>query len=237
MRVPGASIVAAAALALVSLVSAAPARADDVTEKAALLHLERGVAAFKAGDYLRAHRELEAAHDLAPDRANPYRWLALTEIQLGDCQRALVNIEGFLSRVKPDEPRVAELVRLRELCQRTGVLRVDSTPVRVTLHLDGAYVGTTPFHARSLQSGSHTLRAEARGHRAAHQTVELPAGGTLDVHLRLAPQRRPVHRRWWFWTAVAGAAAVATTAIVLAGGDDTPTVLPPILCDPAGCRP
>lgn len=234
MRAPGAVIVA---VALVSWLS--PAHADDdATEKAALLHLERGVAAFKAGDYLRAHRELEAAHELAPDRANPYRWLALTEVQLGDCQRALVNIEEFLARVKPDEPRVAELVRLRDLCQRTGVLRVESTPTRAALHLDGAYVGTTPFRTLSLQAGSHTLVAEARGHRAARRTVELPAGGELDVHLDLAPQRRPLHRRWWFWTAIAATTAgVATTAILLSRDDGGPTLLPPITCDPSGCTP
>lgn len=229
MRALVASIVAARLL-----LPAATVRAD-ATEEAALLHLERGVAAFRAGDYLRAHRELEAAHDLAPDRANPYRWLALTEIQLGDCKRALVNIAGFLSRVRPDEPRVPELVRLRELCQRTGVLRVESTPALAALRLDGAYVGTTPFRALSLQAGAHTLVADKPGHRAVTRSIVLPAGGELDVRLHLPATRTPLVRRWWFWTAVVGAAAV-TGVIVIAGGDDE-TVLPPVRCDGAGCLP
>ena len=92
---------------------------DRTVEDRALAHLDRGVAAFRRGDYTLAHRELEAANRLAPDRANPYRWLALTEVQLGDCTRALVNIEGFLARVPADEPRAAEMIRLRVLCQRT----------------------------------------------------------------------------------------------------------------------
>lgn len=227
----------AVAVAAVAVFGAAPppARAD-VTEDAALLHLERGVAAFKAGDYLRAHRELETAHELAPERANPYRWLALTEIQLGDCRRALVNIDGFLSRVPADEPRAAELIRLRELCQRTGTLRVDSTPPRAALHLDGAFVGHTPFRTLSLQAGAHTLRAESPGRRAASRDVVLPAGGELDLHLDLPPARRPMYRRWWFWTAVGGAALVAAGALVLTSGDGE-TELPPLVCDATGCRP
>ena len=229
-------LVASIAVAVAGLAVAPAAARGDVTEDAALLHLERGVAAFKAGDYLRAHRELETAHELAPDRANPYRWLALTEIQLGDCRRALVNIAGFLSRVPADEPRAAELIRLRDLCQRTGTLRVDSTPPRAALHLDGAFVGHTPFRTLSLQSGSHTLRAEAPGRRATTRSLDLPAGGELDIHLDLPPAGRPIYRRWWFWTAVGGAAVLATGAILLTG-DEGGSELPPLVCDAAGCHP
>lgn len=90
----------------------------DATEDAALLHLDRGIAAFEAKDFQRALRELRAAHELVPDKANPYRWLALTEIQLGDCESALVHIDGFLARVPATDPRVAEMTRWRELCRR-----------------------------------------------------------------------------------------------------------------------
>ena len=90
----------------------------DPTQEAALLHLDRGVAAFRARDFARALRELQAAHDLAPNKPNPYRWLALTQIQLGDCAAALPNIDGFLSRVPADDERVPEMTRWRELCRR-----------------------------------------------------------------------------------------------------------------------
>jgi hypothetical protein len=90
----------------------------DTTEDAALAHLDRGIAAFNAKDFQRALRELTAAHQLVPDKANPYRWLALTEIQLGDCVSALVHIDGFIARVPPSDPRVAEMARWREFCRR-----------------------------------------------------------------------------------------------------------------------
>ena len=105
-------VVIAIAVVLTSSVSADP------TEDAALVHLDRGIAAFNAKDFHRALRELTAAHELVPDRANPYRWLALTEIQLGDCVSALGHIEGFLARVPADDPRVAEMTRWRAFCRK-----------------------------------------------------------------------------------------------------------------------
>lgn len=91
----------------------------DPTEDAALLHLDRGIAAFNAKDFKTAARELSMAHDLAPTKANPYRWLALTEIQLGDCVAATSHIDGFLARVTPDDPRIPEMTRWREFCRRS----------------------------------------------------------------------------------------------------------------------
>jgi hypothetical protein len=102
-------------LAAAVIAHTSPARADEDT---ALVHLDRGVAAFNAKDFALAHTEFTAAHDLAPDKANPYRWLALTEIQLGDCAAALPNIEGFLSRVPSTDARVAEMTRWREFCNK-----------------------------------------------------------------------------------------------------------------------
>jgi hypothetical protein len=107
-----------AIVAIVAMLLVASAAHADDTEGAALVHLDRGVAAFHAKDFARAHREFLAAHELAPDRANPYRWLALTEVQLGQCPRALGNIEEFLARVKPDDPRIDEMTRLRAMCER-----------------------------------------------------------------------------------------------------------------------
>src|SRR5215211_7177083 len=88
-----------------------PAAADSV-EDAAQVHLDRGVAAFESGSFLVAHREIAAAHDLMPDKPNPYRWLALVEVQLGDCVKAQANITAFLERVPADDARRAEMLRL-----------------------------------------------------------------------------------------------------------------------------
>ena len=110
-------------VALICVTFALPAHAGD--EAAALQHLDKGVAAFRAGDYAFAHGELTLARDLAPAKPNPYRWLALTEVQLGDCPHALGNIESFLARVPDNDPRVGEMTRLRELCKRGANLQLD----------------------------------------------------------------------------------------------------------------
>ena len=100
----------------VAALGAPAAAGPSGTEADALAHLDRGVAAYRAGDLALAEQELEAAQRLAPEHPNPYRWLALTEVQLGDCHAALVHIESFLSRVRADDPRAPELVKLREHC-------------------------------------------------------------------------------------------------------------------------
>ena len=105
-------ILAAAVLARSLPAGAAPSGA----EADALAHLDRGVAEYRAGAYALAERDLDAARQLAPDRPNPYRWLALTQVQLGECQAAMVNIESFLSRVPAGDPRAPELIALRERC-------------------------------------------------------------------------------------------------------------------------
>ncbi len=227
----------AAAASILVLALAPPAARADAVEDAARVHLDRGVAALRAGDYALALRELTAASELVPDKPNPYRWLALTEVQLGDCRRALVHIEGFVSRVPADDARVAELVRLRELCQRTGALRVESSPPAASLRIDGAMVGATPYRALSLRAGSHVLVAEKAGFASQRREVVVPAGGELDVRFALSPARTPLVRRWWVWAAVGGVALTATAALAYAARDGDPTPLPPIDCDPSGCRP
>jgi len=234
MRAAAASILALGPV--LGLALGAPAARADAVEDAARVHLDRGVAAFRAGDYPRAHRELTVASELVPDKPNPYRWLALTEVQLGDCRGALVHIEGFLSRVPAGDERVAELVRLRELCQKTGALRVESQPSSAALRIDGASVGATPYRAPSLRAGSHVLAAEKPGFAPQSREVVVPAGGALDIRFELSPARAPLTRRWWFWAAVGGAALTATAAIAYAASGGDPTPLPPIACDPSGCR-
>ena len=224
-----------ASIAVAATCLAAPVRADP-TEAAALVHLHRGVTAFRAGDFGRAHREFEAARELAPERANPYRWLALTEVQTGDCRSAVVNAEAFLTRVAADDPRAPELVRVRELCGRTGALRVESSPSRAALRIDDAVVGHTPYRAPSMRPGTYRLAADRDGYDWVERSIVVRPGAELALRLDLVPRRPPITRRWWFWTAVAaGAAAAVTATVVLAARGDDDELFAPIRCDATGC--
>jgi hypothetical protein len=118
-----------ASIICLQLVSAPRAFADP-TEDAAQVHLDRGIAAFNAGDFAQARKDLAAASELVPHKPNPYRWLALTEIQLGDCAHAVEDIASFVARVPADDARIPELIRLRDLCQNHAVPAVTQEPAR-----------------------------------------------------------------------------------------------------------
>lgn len=112
---------------LVAAAASAPAVADDV-EAAAQVHLDRGVAAYGAGELELARKELLIAVELVPHKPNPYRWLALTEIQQGDCAHARLDVDSFLARVAADDPRIPELVRARDACKQKGVPQIVERP-------------------------------------------------------------------------------------------------------------
>ena len=231
--------IALAAQLVAALGHASPAPPADPAEARALDHLDSGVAAYRAGDYERARTELTAASALAPDRPNPYRWLALAEAALGDCPGARIHVEAFLSRVAPEDPRVPEVVALRERCLGTGQVTVTSTPAGAAIRLDGGPpIATTPVRRLAMRTGPHRIVLEKPGYAPlSHDFTVAASGETLQSFAlaELAPAT-PLVRRWWFWAAV-GAAAVAAAGATYAltrGGDAR---LPLVTCDPAGCRP
>src|SRR5690349_7584057 len=131
-------------LAAVATFAAAVAHAEPADE--ARDHHEPGVAAYRARKFTLAVDELLAANRLAPDRPEPYRWLALTEAEIDDCPSALINIDAFLSRAPAGDPGAPELAVLRDRCLGNGKLDVDSTPSGATIRVDGGPpVGATPI--------------------------------------------------------------------------------------------
>jgi hypothetical protein len=210
----------------------------DPAEDRALEHLDRGVAAFRAGDFAQARLEIAEAQRLAPDRPNPYRWLALTEAELGDCRSALVHIEGFLSRVPAEDPRVAEVIAVRRRCVSTGVLRVDSTPSGAAVHLDGGpAIATTPTPSLAVPTGRHRLTIGKPGYAEQEAMLEVRAIDVTYARYALSADR-PLHRRWWFWAAAAAVAITAAGATYAWTHDGTGDArLPAVICDAGGCHP
>jgi hypothetical protein len=228
-----AAIVLATALAVLVLAPwRRPARADAV-EATAQAHVDRGVAAFEARLYEVATREFAAAVALVPARANPHRWLGLTRLQLGDCAGAVPELAAFLARAAPDDPRVAEALRLQDECRRTGTLVVTTRPGGATVRLDGgAIVGTTPYLGRATPVGAHLLELAHDGYVAETRSVVVPAAATLTVDVTLRSPRA-TSRRWWIVGAAVVGAALVTGAVLVLTHDGTAT-LPPVRCDGAG---
>lgn len=222
---------------IATLLYAGVARADSLEERA-LAHLDRGVAAFGARDFVRARAEFAEAQRLAPDRPNPYRWLARTDGELGDCRNAVVEVEAFLSHVAAGDPRIAEVIAVRDKCQATGTLHVDSTPAGATVRIDGGAPLTTPTADLALPVGRHHLSLAKPGYVPHDEALEIRALGVTHARYALVAVRaepRPLYTRWWLWTAVGAVAigAVATYELTRGGGG----ALPPVTCDASGCHP
>lgn len=223
--------------AVIVWLASTPAFADDRADAQAAL--ERGVAAYRAGELTAARDELTAANKLAPDSPNPYRWLAIVEVGLGNCMPALVHVEGFLARVPSTDARIPEVIALRDRCLTPGSLAVTSTPSGASIRIDGGgIVGSTPHRALDLRPGSHTVAVDKPGFVAATRTLELAAGSELAIDFTL--ERRASGgstSRWWLWAALGAGVVTAigvTYAVTRDGGTSQP--LPPVVCMPAGCQ-
>jgi hypothetical protein len=225
-------------IVVVAQLAATVAHGDPAADLA-LAHLDRGVAAFRAGDFAHAHVELAEAQRLAPDRPNPYRWLAMTEVELGDCRAALIHVEGFLSRVTPSDPRITELLAVRSRCASTGALHVESAPSGAAIRIDGGpQVAITPTPQLALRVGTHRLTIEKPGYLSQSEPLEVRAMGVTYARYALIADRRdrPLYRRWWFWAAV-GAVAITTAGLTYGLTRDGDPRLPPVTCDATGCHP
>src|SRR5205814_70623 len=115
------------------VVALGAARAAGPGEHEALVAQENGIRAFNAGRLAEGRAAFEEAHRLAPDKANPYRWLGMTEARLGDCAAAIRDLDSFLRLIPPRDPRIPEAVTVRDRCRadlqpQLGSLAVESAP-------------------------------------------------------------------------------------------------------------
>lgn len=216
----------------VAQIDAAPADPD------AAGHLERGIAAYRARAFDRAMEELLAANRQAPELVEPYRWIALTEAEIDDCASALLNVEAFLARVPGADPRVAELVALRERCQSTGSVAVESSPSGAAIRVDrGPVLGITPVSRLAMRVGRHTITVEKTGFEPASREVDVHALAADRAWFVLAATPTPsVAQRWWFWVGV-GVGVVGLTALALEARHPGDPGFPAVTCTSAGCQP
>jgi hypothetical protein len=216
----------------------APIAWADPVDDSALSHLDRGAAAYRARDFARAVDELTQANRLVPDWPDPYRWLALTQAEIGECQSALRNVDAFVSRVHPWDSRVPELLALRDRCGHTGNLTIESAPDGATIRVDdGPPIGVTPAKRLAMRVGPHTVIVEKPGFESQSRRIDVRAFDAGNATFVLQATRdTPLLQRWWFWV---GLGAVAITAIVFtydANRSPDPR-LPVVTCSPSGCHP
>jgi NAD-dependent dihydropyrimidine dehydrogenase PreA subunit len=93
-----------------------------------------------------------------------------------------------------------------------GAVKVASPAAEgARVYVDDAFIGTTPVRSGNLEAGKHRLRVEKDGFHQWRREVEVPAGATLDLALKL--NEMPPRRVWPTYVAwVALGAAVVTAA-------------------------
>jgi hypothetical protein len=231
--------------ALIAAASPGVARADDAGE--ALEVLERGTEQFRTGDLEAARKSFQRARELVPDKANPYRWLGLVEARLNHCKEAVENLDQFLQRVPPNDPRTAEAVTVRDRCReelapKIGNLIIESTPDGAEVRLDdeqSAPAGVTPFTNPATPAGPHVVFLTKQGYRRVTRGFKVGRGETVRLDFSLqeagvppaaivvpaptvtrtpAPVETTRRPRYWIAGVVVGAVAVAALAVGLGVG-------------------
>ena len=216
---------------------APPAEAPPPAEDAPA-HLQRGIAAYRARHFAQAVDELLQANGLAPERPEPYRWLALTEVEIDDCPSALLNVDTFLAHAPQGDPAAAELLGVRDRCLHTGNVDVDSNPSGAEVRIDGGpVIAATPAHRLAIRIGTHELTLRKPGFEALHERIEVRALGHHYASFALTPARdTSLSRHWWFWAAL-GAVAVTAIGITYEATRTTEPRLAGITCTSSGCTP
>lgn len=210
--------------------------------------LEKGLAAYEAGDLETARLAFERTVEIVPTKPNPYRWLGLTNAKLGHCAEAIQSLEKFLALVTSQDPRTVETTVIRDRCvaelaPKVGSLAVSSAPAGAEVRLDdprGKLLGATPWRATDVKVGAHVLYLRKGGFEELARAFEITRDQTLNLDLELravappAPAPVPVPRRstttyWVGGGAVVVVAAVVGTVLLVGMQSDGPRTLPPVV--------
>jgi hypothetical protein len=156
---------------------------------------------FLAGDLDAARAKFQAAHDLVPKKAQPYRLLGLTDARLHHCKEAVVSLNEFISRIKPDDPRYTEAITVRDECRvepelAPGTLIVASVPDGAEVHVDDekrAFPHVTPYRDDTIPSGAHTVRLVKTGFAEVVQSILIQPKTIVRIDAELTPPGKPAH--------------------------------------------
>ena len=175
-------------LSLALSLAAAPARASDNASREAAKHFQRGVDLYNDGDFRGALVEFKKAYSVWP-RANVLYDIGQTEYQLLDYASALKTMERYLAETGPNAQHRAEVESTVEVLRgRVGrvILTTDGGACDVTI--DDQPVGTTPLDGPMLVSvGPRKIAVHCAGDRAALRRLEIAAGETVRVDLKVPP--------------------------------------------------
>ena len=201
------------ALALVLLVIAAPALAQDTRDQARQ-NFGAGVEAFEAGQYESDLTSFQEAYRLAPHPS--------VRVNMANCYEhlrrpleAMFHYEHFLTE-SPDAPpaqRAEVEEALRTLRGQVGEVTVRVVPDGALVRIDQAEVRRAPIlHAIRMVPGSHLFEVRAEGYQSVRREFNVEGGQPADISIRLERGEDTVAEPLPVVTAVAPAEEGATIA-------------------------
>lgn len=200
-------IVGLVAVALVLVSGTAMAQAPGA-EDTAMSFADSAGALAKDGDFDGAIRLYQKAYDLAREPVLLYNVGRMYD-KLGDLAKAREVYERYLAEEKEPEGLARGRERLEAVLDRIpGRLQVTTEPVGAAVEIDGRPVGSGPTGPLELGRGVHAVWVKLEGHAAAARSVEMQAGESSFLHVRLEPVPVPL--------------PVAAPAVVEGGPADAP---------------
>jgi hypothetical protein len=149
---------------------------------------QKGVAAYRAGQFSEAIDKLLDADRVMPNAAFSYN-IALAYQAMGDERSALRWLRGYLRQSTKKDEKAAEKVRVLEAeLQAKGLQQVTvlSKPGGATLRIDGSVLGLTPF-TTEIVPGSHYVTLTLDGYKTVQKSLELRPERSVDVDISLEP--------------------------------------------------
>jgi hypothetical protein len=73
------------------------------------------------------------------------------------------------------------------LPEKSGTVRITSSPSGAEVYLDNEYHGTTPGTITAVPTGNHTVEVRERGYKTWSQNITVTSGGTASVSPSLVP--------------------------------------------------
>jgi len=178
---------------LTALAASAPAfgQADNPSREASR-HFQRGVELYNDGDFRGALVEFKKAYSVQP-RANVLYDIGETQYQLQDYASALGTFERFLAETGSNAPHRNEVHEtIQVLKNRVGRIALVSERNNCEVAIDDQPAGTTPLIQPLVVSvGPRRVALSCAGQPPAVRRVEVSAGETLTVEIKLAPPAPP----------------------------------------------
>jgi len=177
-----------ALLVLALSLATTPARASDSASREAAKHFQRGVDLYNDGDFRGALVEFKKAYSVWP-RANVLYDIGQTEYQLLDYASALKTMERYLAETGPNAAHRQEVEATVEVLRgRVGRILLSTDGGACDVLVDDQPSGTTPLDAPLLVSvGPRKIAVHCAGDRAAIRRLEVAAGETVRVELKVPP--------------------------------------------------